>query len=389
MKVPLLDLKAQYADIREDIRTAIEEVCETQCFILGPKVEAFESHIAEYCGTEYAVGVSSGTDALLVALMALDVGQGDAVITTPYTFFSTAGSIVRLGATPVFVDIDPVTYNIDPEKARKTLKSMPKRFKNLKPKVMMPVHLYGQMADMDPLFDLSKEYGLKVVEDAAQSIGAEYISKRGTFRAGSMGDIGCFSFFPSKNLGGFGDGGIVTTSNSQIAEKIRKLRNHGAKPKYYHGLVGGNFRLDAIQAAILDIKLTRLELWHEARRTNAGRYDKALEGSDICSPKAVYKDSGVTNYHIFNQYVVRVAKRDEVLERLKAAEIGCEVYYPLPLHLQECFRDLGYKEGNLPESEKAARETLALPVYPELTSQMQDYVVRTLLACFSHQLDSR
>lgn len=404
MKVPLLDLKAQYADIREDIRTAIDEVCEAQYFILGPKVEAFENHIAEYCGAEYAVGVSSGTDALLVALMAFDVGQGDAVITTPYTFFSTAGSIVRLGATPIFVDIDPVTYNIDPEKARETLKSMPKRFKNLKPKALIPVHLYGQMADMDPLLDLSKEYGLKVVEDAAQSIGAEYPSmaccrnrqrrslgvrplnflrklqgqtpSRG--RAGSMGDIGCFSFFPSKNLGGFGDGGMVTTSDSELAEKVRKLRNHGAKPKYYHGLVGGNFRLDAIQAAILDVKLTRLELWHEARRVHAGRYDKAFEGSDICSPKAVHKDSGVRNYHIFNQYVVRIARRDKTRERLKTAEIGCEVYYPVPLHLQECFRDLGYKEGDLPESEKAARETLALPVYPELTPQMQDYVVECL-----------
>lgn len=386
MKVPLLDLKAQYADIREDIRKAIDEVCDAQHFILGPKVEAFERRIAEYCCVEHAVGVSSGTDAILVACMALDVGPGDAVVTTPYTFFATAGSIVRLGATPVFVDIDPVTYNIDPEKVREALESIPSHFGKLKPKVIIPVHLYGQMANMEQLLKLAVEYGIKVVEDAAQAIGAEYPSQNGIHRAGSMGDIGCFSFFPSKNLGGFGDGGMVTTNDSELAEKIRKLRTHGASPKYYHSLVGGNFRLDALQSAILDVKLSRLDSWHEARRVNAARYNKAFEGREVCVPKAVFsegsfgKDSGIKNYHIYNQYVIRVANRDRVRERLKAAEIGCEVYYPVPLHLQECFRDIGYKEGDFPESEKAAKETLALPIYPELTQEMQEYVIDVLLA---------
>ncbi len=379
MKVPLLDLKAQYAGIRDEVRRAIDEVCGDQHFILGPKVEAFERRVAEYCGTAHAVGVSSGTDALLIALMALDIGPGDAVITTPYSFFATVGSIVRLGATPVFADIDPATFNIAPDKARAALENMPRRFKKLKAKALLPVHLYGQAADMDPLLQLAKEHGLKVVEDAAQAIGAEYPSKAGTRRAGAMGDAGCFSFFPSKNLGGFGDGGMVTTNDAALAEKIRVLRNHGAQPKYYHKLVGGNFRLDALQAAVLDVKLGRLESWHEARRGNAERYDKAFKGSAVRTPPAVYRKSGVRNYHIFNQYVIRVADRDKVMARLKAADVGCEVYYPVPLHLQECFENLGYKEGDFPESERAALETLALPIYPELTAEMQEYVAKSVL----------
>jgi dTDP-4-amino-4,6-dideoxygalactose transaminase len=378
MKVPLLDLKGQYAGLRDEIRKVMDEVCDSQYFILGPKVEAFEKHVAKFCGVSHAVGMSSGTDALLVALMALDVGPGDAVLTTPYTFFATVGSIVRLGATPVFADIDPVSFNIDPAKARKALASLSKRSAKLKPKVLLPVHLYGQMADMDPLLDLAKEFGLKVVEDAAQAIGSEYPSKHGAKRAGAIGDMGCFSFFPSKNLGGFGDGGMVTTNDAALAEKLRVLRNHGSKPKYYHKLVGGNFRLDALQAAILDIKLKHLESWHEARRSNAARYDEAFKGTAVGVPRAVYAGRGAKNHHIYNQYVVRVRNRDGMIERLRAADVGCEVYYPVPLHLQECFGNLGHKPGDMPESERAANETLALPIYPELTAEMQGYVADVL-----------
>ena len=379
MKVPLLDLKGQYAGIREEIRKAMDEICDSQYFILGPNVEAFEKHVAEYCGAAHAVGVSSGTDALLIALMALDVGPGDAVVTTPYTFFATGGSIARVGATPIFADIDPLTFNMNPARARKVLESFPMRLKNLKPKALLPVHLYGQAADMDPLLELAKEHGLKVIEDAAQAIGCEYPSKQGVRRAGAMGDMGCFSFFPSKNLGGFGDGGMVTTNDPELAEKLRILRNHGSKPKYYHKLIGGNFRLDALQAKVLDIKLKHLEAWHEARRTNAKRYDAALARTAVQTPQAVYAGKGIRNYHIYNQYVVRVQERERVMARLKAADVGNEIYYPVPLHLQECFRDLGYKAGDMPESEKAANETLALPIYPELAPEMQKWVAEVLL----------
>lgn len=378
MKVPLLDLKAQYSKIRDDVRKVLDEVCDSQYFILGPRVEAFEKRMAGYCGTGYAVGVSSGTDALLLALMALDIGPGDAVITTPYSFFATAGSIARTGATPIFADIDPVTFNIDPVKVRGLMSNMPQRFKKLKVRAIMPVHLYGQSADMDPLLEIADEQGWKVIEDAAQAVGAEYPSKRGTLKAGSIGDIGCFSFFPSKNLGGFGDGGLVTTNDKDLREKMVRLRNHGAHPKYYHSMIGGNFRLDALQAAVLDVKLNHIESWHEARRRNAGRYDAALRGSAVGTPRAVYAGKGIRNYHIYNQYVVRVHGRDAMREKFAKAEIGCEVYYPVPLHLQECFKYLGYKEGDLPESEKAARETLALPIYPELTAEMQEHVAKTL-----------
>lgn len=381
MKVPLLDLKGQYSKIREEVRKAIDEVCDAQYFILGPKVEAFEKHTAEYCGVKHAVGMSSGTDALLVALMALDIKPGDAVITTPYSFFATVGSIARLGAVPVFVDIDPVTFNIDPVKVGKMVEVFAKKFpkSGTNPlKAIMPVHLYGQSVDMDPLLKIAQEHGLKVVEDGAQAIGTEYPSACGVKRAGSMGDIGCFSFFPSKNLGGFGDGGLVTTNDSSLAEKMLKLRNHGMHPKYYHQMIGGNFRLDALQAAILDIKLKHLEGWHQSRRTNAARFDVAFKGTKITAPQAVYSGSAAKNYHIYNQYIIRVPERDAVLAKLRAADIGCEVYYPVPLHLQECFKYLGYKEDDFPESEKAARETIALPIYPELTPDMQEFVAKTL-----------
>jgi len=377
--VPLLDLKAQYRPMRDEIRTAIDEVCDSQYFILGPKVAEFEANVAEYCGVSDAIGVSSGSDALLISLMALGIGPGDGVLTTPYTFFATVGAIARLGAVPIFVDIDPVSFNIDPEKARDFMEISDISHPGVDIKAMIPVHLYGQSADMDPLMKLAKDYDLYVVEDAAQAIGVEYASASGAKRVGSMGDTGCFSFFPSKNLGGFGDGGIVTTNDSELAVRIRQLRNHGSEPKYYHKLIGGNFRLDALQAAVLDIKLRYLEGWHAKRRANADVYEKLFEGTAVRTPVAVNRAAGLTNYHIYNQFIVRVPNRDAAKQALLDANIGCDIYYPVPLHAQECFADLGYSAGDFPVSEAAAAETLALPIYPELTESMQKYVAGALI----------
>jgi dTDP-4-amino-4,6-dideoxygalactose transaminase len=359
MNVPLLDLKAQYAAIKPEIDAAIAEVLESQHFILGPKVEELEKAVAAYSRCVYAIGVSSGSDALLACLMAEDIGAGDEVITTPYSFFATAGAISRLRATPVFVDIDPETYNIDPNQISSKVTS--------KTRAIIPVHLYGQMADMDPVMRLAEQHGLVVIEDAAQAIGAEYKGRR----AGSIGHYGCFSFFPSKNLGGAGDGGMVVSNDMQRAGKVRCLRGHGAKPKYYHKLVGGNFRLDALQAAVVSAKLPHLDGWTASRQRNARRYDELLGkvGLPIGLPAVV------TNRHIFNQYVIRSKNRDELQSYLKQKGVGTEVYYPVPLHLQECFAYLGYKAGAFPESERAAKETLALPVYPELTDAQAQYVV--------------
>lgn len=379
MKVPLLHLKAQYESIRDDVRKALDDVCESQRFIMGPKVEEFEARVAEYCGTNHAVGVSSGTDAILVSLMALDVGPGDAVITTPYSFFATAGCIARVGATPVFADIDPVTYNVTAVTVEAALKKLESNPASPSPKVIMPVHLYGQTADMDPIMEIARSRGLAVVEDAAQAIGAQYPSNKGVVRAGSIGDAGCFSFFPSKNLGGFGDGGMVVTNDDALADKLKIMRNHGARPKYYHALVGGNFRLDAIQAAILDVKLKRLPEWHEGRRKNAQRYDELFKNTVVETPRPVYAQSEAPDYHIYNQYIVRVPDRDNVKKILQEAGVGCEIYYPLPLHIQECFGYLGYSEGAMPESERAAETTLALPVYPELPGEMQEFAAEALL----------
>ena len=379
MKVPLLDLKAQYAAIRDEIRPAIDAVCDSQYFILGPEVSALEEAAAAYCGTDHAVGVSSGTDALIAALMAAGVKRGDAVITSPYTFFASVGSIVRVGAVPVFADIDPVSYNIDPARVRELLENWPPQFAHLRPRALMPVHLFGQCVDMDPLLDLAHSHNLVVVEDAAQAIGAEYPSARGPVQAGAMGEYGCFSFFPSKNLGAFGDGGLVTTRDAARAALLRQVRVHGMEPKYYHKFVGGNFRLDALQAAVLRVKLPHLDAWHAARRRNAGRYNRLFEGTAVRTPREVYAEAGLKHPHIYNQYVVRVPQRDTVRDRLRAADVGCEVYYPVPLHLQECFADLGHGHGDFPESEKAAEETLALPVYPELTAEMQEHVAQCVL----------
>ncbi len=379
MNVPLLDLKAQYATLRDEIRPAIDEVCDTQYFILGPKVAAFEAETAAYCGAKAAVGVSSGSDALIISLMALGIGPGDAVITTPYTFFATVGAIDRVGATPVFVDIDPVTFNIDPAAIEHLLANWPDRFAGLTPRAIMPVHLYGQCADMDPIMALATTHDLAVIEDGAQAIGAEYPSADGVRAAGSMGTTGCFSFFPSKNLGGFGDGGLVTTQDEALAEKLQQLRNHGMNPRYYHKMVGGNFRLDAIQAVVLSVKLKHLDDWHAGRRKNAAYYSKAFEGSAVQTPAMVYADSAVAQPHIFNQFIIRVPNRDAVKAHLTEQQIGNDIYYPLCLHMQECFAGLGYSEGDFPQAEAAAKEVLALPVYPELTEEMQAFVVTSVL----------
>jgi dTDP-4-amino-4,6-dideoxygalactose transaminase len=359
MNVPLLDLKAQYAAIKPEVDAAIAEVLESQHFILGPKVEQLEKAVAAYSKCSHAIGVSSGSDALLACLMAENIGTGDEVITTPYSFFATAGAVARLGAVPVFVDIDPVTYNMNVSQVSAKVTA--------KTRAIIPVHLYGQMADMDPIMRLAEQHRLVVIEDAAQAIGAEYKGRR----AGSIGHYGCFSFFPSKNLGGAGDGGMVVSNDAQRAEKVRCLRGHGARPKYYHKLVGGNFRLDAIQAAVVSAKLPHLDDWTAARQRNAGKYNQMFgeAGLPIGLPTVV------TNRHIFNQYVIRAANRDELQAYLKQKGIGTEVYYPVPLHLQECFAYLGEKAGAFPESERAAKETLALPIHPELTESQAKFVL--------------
>ncbi len=363
MQVPLLDLKAQYATLRDEIRAGIDEVLESQMCIGGPKVTELEKQVAAYSACKHGIGASSGTDAILNALMSLDIGPGDEVITTSYTFFATAGCIARTCAKPVFVDIDPKTYNIDPKLVQKAMTK--------KTKAIMPVHLYGQMADMDPIMAIACESNAAVIEDAAQAIGSEYHGRK----AGSIGTCGCFSFFPSKNLGGVGDGGMVVTNDDGFADRLAIMRNHGSKPKYYHKYIGGNFRLDPIQAAALLVKLKHLPNWHEGRRSNAARYDAAFkDASNVITP---YVEPW--NYMIYNQYVIRVPNRDEVIQHLKDKNIGCEIYYPLPLHMQQCFASLGYKQGDLPHAEEAAAHTIALPIYPEMTDEMQDYVAASVL----------
>ena len=415
MKIPLLDLKAQYQTIRDEIKEVVDEVLESQHFILGPKVEALEEAVAPYCGCQCAVGVSSGTDGLLIALMAAGIGYGHGVITTPFTFFATGGSIVRASSRPFFVDIDPATYNVDPV-AIKAFVEAECRFESgtgrlvhggsgVSIRAIMPVHLYGQCADMDGILEIANEYGLVVVEDGAQAIGAEYpsIHNEVPLRAGSMGHFGCFSFFPSKNLGGFGDGGMVTTNDAELAEKLKILRVHGSKPKYYHHLIGGNFRLDALQAAVLLVKLKYLDGWTAKRRQNAAYYNSLFQQSGledkgfVTPPQAVWEKISSKNVsnpqsairnpklvgHIYNQYVIRAKERDELRAYLTEKNIGTEIYYPLALHQQQCFVELGYKAGDFPESEKAAAETLALPVYPELDQVQQDYVVEKMSSFYT------
>lgn len=370
-KVPLLDIPATYPQMWNDVEHEMFKVVRSGHFILGPKVEELEEQIAGYTQAPYAVGVSSGTDALLLALMAADIGPGDEVITTPYTFFATAGSIVRTGAKPVFVDIDPITFNMDVQKIEAAITPQTK--------AIMPVHLYGQCVEMPPLLELADKHKLLVIEDAAQAIGSEYLERR----AGGMGDFGCFSFFPTKNLGGFGDAGLVTTRSKEFYEKLKILRVHGMEPKYYHSMIGGNFRIDALQAAIILAKLIHLENWIDDRRNNAQRYHRLFRKFALSDQFSLPME--IFPRHVYNQYVVRVhySQRDELKEYLNSRNAGCEIYYPLPLHLQECFKDLGYKKGDFPEAERAAGETLALPVSNEVTQEQQQWVIEKIRAFIS------
>jgi len=372
MKIPFFDLNSQFASIKEEIKSALDEVFKTQQFILGPRVEALEQTIANYCQTRYAIGVASGSDAILLSLMALGIGKGDEVLLPPFTFFATAGSVSRVGATPVFVDIDPKTYNIDPSKIERKITS--------RTKAIIPVHLFGQCADMNPLLEVAKEKKLFIIEDAAQALGAEYKPQPNSngLRAGRMGDLGCFSFYPTKNLGAFGDAGMVVTNEPQWAEKVRLLRTHGSQPKYFHKWIGINSRLDAMQAAILLVKFKYLENWTTERQKKSGYYRllfndflSSVEGLEL--PTIQYQ-----NRHIFHQYVIRAPERDRLKRFLMEQGIGTDIYYPLPLHLQECYSFLKYRRGDLPISEKASEEVLALPIYPELTEIQQTMVVETI-----------
>jgi dTDP-4-amino-4,6-dideoxygalactose transaminase len=379
--VPLLDLKAQFAQIRAEVMPVIEQVCASQRFILGEHVLGLEAELARYCASPFGIGVSSGTDALLLALMALGVGAGDEVITSPFTFFATAGTIARLGARPVFCDIDPVSFNLSPAAVRDFVEQQCRTQDGLlinratggRVKALMPVHLYGQAADMNPLMAIARQYGLKVIEDAAQAIGTEYDG----VRVGSIGDIGCFSFFPSKNLGAFGDAGLCTANDAALAESMRVLRVHGGKPKYFHAVIGGNFRIDELQAAVLRVKLRYLDGWTEARRRNAAFYDAAFAAAGLAGKVSTPRTVN-NGRHIFNQYVVRVQNRDALKDFLTAHGIGTEIYYPVPLHLQKCFAYLNHAAGEYPESERAAAETLALPIYPELEQAQLEVVVASV-----------
>lgn len=378
LNVPLLDLKPQYEALKTEIDRALLQVAASQMFILGPSVKALESHIAGYTNCQFAIGVSSGTDALLLALMALDIGTGDEVVTSPYSFFATGGTIARVGARPVFADIDAVSFNLSPQRVAEFLERRCRREGNAiinkatggRIKAIMPVHLYGQSADMDPLLGLARDYGLKLIEDAAQAIGSEYQGRR----CGSFGDVGCFSFFPSKNLGAFGDAGMCTANDPELAERLRIMRVHGGKPKYYHKIIGGNFRIDEIQAAVLQVKFGRLEDWHAGRQKNAAFYDRAFAaagvGDRVQTPVAL---PGCR--HIYNQYVIRVPQRDALRAYLADCGIGTEIYYPVSLHMQECFAYLGYRPDDCPESARAAAETLAIPIYPELDERQLQHVV--------------
>jgi dTDP-4-amino-4,6-dideoxygalactose transaminase len=382
MKVPLLDLKPQYRALKAELDAAVLRVSESQYFILGPEVKTFEAACAKYSGCKHGIGLSSGTDALLIALMALDIGAGDEVITSPYTFFATAGTIARTGARPAFVDIDAGTFNISPAAIENYLATqcerrgdaLVNRTHGTRVRALMPVHLYGQMADMTRIMEIARKHGLRVIEDAAQAIGSEDAQGR---RACSIGEIGCLSFFPTKNLGAFGDAGACTTNDDALAAKLLKLRVHGMEPKYFHELIGGNFRLDEIQAAVLNVKLPHLDSWSAGRQKNAAFYDAAFARAKI--PGLVPPPPAPAgSRHIYNQYCIRVPSRDELRAKLTAAGVGCEIYYPLPLHMQQCFAYLGHAPGDFPESLRASQESLALPIYPELVESQLQYVVDTI-----------
>ena len=382
--IPFLDLKAQYESIKDEINQKILEIISSQKFVLGPEVEHLEEEIASFCGVRSAIGVSSGSDALIISLMALEIGDGDEVITTPFTFFATAGSISRVKAKPVFCDIEEKSFNISPEKLEEILETQIDSKGNTNIKAILPVHLFGQCADMDPILDLAEIYGIDIIEDGCQSIGAEYPSMGRTKKVCSMGTAGTLSFFPSKNLGGFGDGGMVLSNDESFVNKANLLRVHGSKDAFIYDILGGNFRLDAIQAGVLRVKLKYLEKWQNERKERAAYYDRkfietGLVDEDLITiPIPIYKPNGVTNYHVYNQYVLRVKKRDELKIFLENTKISTAIYYPLPLHLQKCFSCLEYKKGDFPEAEKAASEVLSLPVYPELSGEQQDYIVSSI-----------
>lgn len=368
--VPALDLKAQYRAIRDEIEPVLREVVESQYFILGPNVSGLETELAEYCGARHAIGCASGSDALLIPLMAWGIGPGDEVVTTPYTFFATGGAVWRLGARPVFIDIEPDGYNIDPGKIEAAITP--------RTKAIIPVHLYGQCAEMEPILAIARRHGIKVLEDAAQAIGAEY---RGV-RTGTLADAAAFSFYPSKNLGGFGDGGLMTTDDPDLARVMARLRVHGMEPKYHHSDVGFNSRLDALQAAVLRVKLRHLDAWTAARRAVAGLYRSYFEAAglgDQVEPPAELPD----RLHAYNQFVIRVAAedRDAVRAHLAERRVGTEIYYPIPLHLQQCFASIGHAPGDFPQSESAAARTIALPIYPELEEPAIAHVVGSIAAC--------
>jgi dTDP-4-amino-4,6-dideoxygalactose transaminase len=372
MQVPLLDLKGQYAGIKDEVLQAISAVCDGQRFALGPAVAEFEEKVAAYCDSKYAIGVSSGTDALLVSLMALGIKPGDEVITTPFTFFATAGSVVRLGAKPVFVDVDPDSYNIEASAIEEKITE--------RTRAIVPVHLFGQVAQMKAIMEIARQHNLAVIEDAAQAIGA---SQDGT-KCGNFGDCGCFSFYPTKNLGGFGDGGLVTTNREDLAEKIKILRDHGQNPRYFYKMIGGNFRLDGIQGAVLSVKLKYLEEWNEKRRRHAAIYDRMFADSPVKAPKIE-----VNNVSIYHQYTVTVPKRDKLQKFLTENRIGSAIFYPKPLHLQECFSGLGYKAGELPVAERLCNEVLSLPIYPELVPDQIEYVAKTVIKFYKMSKDDK
>jgi len=365
VKVPLLDLKAQYQPIRKEIMAALELACDDQAFILGARVADLEKDIRGYVDASQAVGVASGSDALLLALMACDVGPGDEVVTVPYTFFATTGSISRLGAKPVFVDIKPDTFNINPALIESAITP--------RTKAILPVHLYGQCAEMEPVLQIAAQRKVPVIEDAAQAIGATWRGRK----AGVLGQVGCFSFFPSKNLGGFGDGGMITTNDQALADRVRMLRVHGSRVKYVHEMIGMNSRLDALQAAVLRVKLNYLEGWTKGRQQNAARYESLFKDADLLD-RVMLPTVTAENRHVYNQYVIRAARRDELRAFLQEQGVGTEIYYPVPLHLQVCYKDLGYRQGTFPQAERAAEESLALPIFAELTADQQAYVVETI-----------
>jgi dTDP-4-amino-4,6-dideoxygalactose transaminase len=368
--VPLLDLQAQYAPLRQPLLDALTRVADSQRFIMGPEVEAFEREVAQVVDVQHAIGVSSGTDALVAALMALGIGPGDEVVTSTFSFFATAGSIARVGAKPVLVDIEPESFNIDVVAATRACTA--------RTRALMPVHLFGQSADMSAVVALAYEYDLKIIEDAAQAIGA---TDHGGC-VGGLGNLGCFSFFPSKNLGAFGDAGLVTTNDDRLAHKVRLIRNHGMEPKYFHKLVGGNFRIDAMQAAVLRVKLPHLAGWTERRRANAARYRQLFSAAGLDGVVTLPSERA-DRYHIYNQFVIRVSNRDALKAHLDGAGVGCEIYYPVPFHRQECFASLGHEAGAFPHAERAAAEVLAIPIYPELTAEQQHYVVEQIAAFYS------